>query len=90
MSDNIKTYTLSTRINYLRSFAQRNAQGVTQFEAALMRNLLEMTDADKNKLGSTTQTYLIAGIDRLKKASNDLSSILNELAREMRNDDLPL
>lgn len=89
MSD-IKNYTLSTRINYLRGFVQRNSQGVVQFEAALMRNLLEMSDADKAKLGSTTQTHLIGCLDRLKKASNDLSSVLSELARDMRNDDLPI
>lgn len=85
-----RQYTLSTRINYLRSFAGRNAQGVTQFEAALMRNLFEMADSDRAKLG-TSATNLIACLDRLKKATNEISGVLNELARDFRqSDDLPL
>jgi len=88
-----RTYTLATRISYLRSFAGRNAQGVTQFEAALMRNLFEMSEADRAKLGAPTQSHLIACLDRLKKATNEISSVLNELSRDFRNsggEDIPL
>jgi hypothetical protein len=43
MSDNNKTYTIYTRLNYLKGFHASNASNVSKFEAALMRNLLELS-----------------------------------------------
>jgi hypothetical protein len=88
MSDNNKTYTIYTRLNYLKGFHASNASNVSKFEAALMRNLLEMSAADRDSL---PVTKLTAAVDSIKTAVNELSVVLNDLTRSMRRDnDIPV
>lgn len=87
MTDN-KQYTIYTRLNYLKGFHASNASNIAKFEAAMMRNLLEMSASERDSL---PVTHLTAATDKIKTAMNDLGVILNDLTRSMRRDnDIPL
>lgn len=87
MTDN-KQYNLYTRLNYLKGFHASNASNIAKFEAAMMRNLLEMTSQERDLLPVTN---LVAAVDKIKQAVNDLSVMYNDLTRSMRRDnDIPV
>jgi hypothetical protein len=88
MSDNNKTYTIYTRLNYLKGFHASNAANITKFEAAMMRNLLEMPASERDSLPVVSLT---TSVDKIKSAINELSVLLNDLTRNMRRDnDIPV
>lgn len=88
MTDNNKQYTIYTRLNYLKGFHASNAGNVSKFEAALMRNLLEMTSSERDSL---PVTHLTVAVDKIKTAMNELTVTLNDLTRSMRRDnDIPV
>lgn len=87
MTDN-KQYTIYTRLNYLKGFHASNASNIAKFEAAMMRNLLEMSASERDSL---PVSHLTVATDKIKAAVTELGVILNDLTRNMRRDnDIPL
>lgn len=84
-------FTLPTRINYLKNSHGFVVGSISKFEANLLRNLLEMPEADRNAI---PQVALLASLDKLKAAANEVSVVLNDIAKNLRaqamDQDIPL